>query len=41
MIECLGACFGDVPEIARDAGKPDAQEIRRLLSRERIVRLCE
>jgi ArsR family transcriptional regulator len=21
MIECLGACFGDVPEIARDAGK--------------------
>jgi ArsR family transcriptional regulator len=21
MIECLGACFGDVPEIARDAAK--------------------
>ena len=21
MLECLGACFGDVPEIARDAGK--------------------
>ena len=21
MIECLGACFGDVPEIARDAEK--------------------
>jgi ArsR family transcriptional regulator, arsenate/arsenite/antimonite-responsive transcriptional repressor len=24
MIECLGACFGDVPEIARDAGKARA-----------------
>jgi len=23
MIECLGACFGDVPEIARDAGKAE------------------
>jgi ArsR family transcriptional regulator len=21
MLECLGACFGDVPEIARDTGK--------------------
>jgi ArsR family transcriptional regulator len=21
MLECLGACFGDVPEIARDAAK--------------------
>jgi len=21
MLECLGACFGDVPEITRDAGK--------------------
>lgn len=24
MIECLGACFGDVPEIARDAEKVQA-----------------
>ena len=24
LIECLGECFGDVPEIARDAGKADA-----------------
>jgi ArsR family transcriptional regulator len=24
MLECLGACFGDVPEIARDADKAKA-----------------
>jgi ArsR family transcriptional regulator len=24
MIECVGACFGDVPEIGRDAGKAQA-----------------
>ena len=24
MIECLGACFGDVPEIARDSGKAES-----------------
>lgn len=27
MLECLGACFGDVPEIARDAGK--ARDLRK------------
>ena len=24
MLECLGACYGDVPEIARDRGKAEA-----------------
>jgi ArsR family transcriptional regulator len=27
MLECLGACFSDVPEIARDASK--AREVRK------------
>lgn len=27
MLECLGACFGDVPEIAKDASK--AQDLRK------------
>src|SRR5436190_4382861 len=27
MLECLGACYGDVPEIARDAGK--ARELKK------------
>jgi hypothetical protein len=39
LIECLSACFGDVPKVARDAQKGQGpQEIRRLLSGGRLVR---